>query len=104
MTAIYKYVRWLFWNAVALVWRPKEFGPYLRLRAECMWPWRKFVPNVWHNDDCREWQIYLADEPTYTRRQAMELEVHVSQETGRIVGFDIWDEHLEPKSENVTQE
>jgi len=57
-------------------------------------PWRKFRPGVWHNDEGKEWHIFLSGEQAYTERRTIEVDAHICEETGRIVGFDVWDSTL----------
>lgn len=51
----------------------------------------EFKPSVFHNDEGRQWEIYLTDEPCYVGRETINVEVHRSQETDRVVGFTIHD-------------
>lgn len=92
------YLAWTFWSVVYLFRpRPKEFHAAL-LRGVRTWaPWWKFRPGVIRNRCGRMWEVYLSDEQTYTERRTIEVDVHVSQSTGRIVGLNLFDEVCEPK-------
>lgn len=96
-----KFIRWLFWNVVYVGrHQPGELGAYLDRRMRCRWPWKKFNPSVYHNDDGNEWHVYLSGERSYTRaRQALKVDLHIGMETGQIVGFDVWDENLRIETE-----
>jgi hypothetical protein len=59
-----------------------------------MWPWKKFRPSVWHNDDGDQWEIYLADERSFTRPQTIQVDCQIGMESGNIVGFVVYDETL----------
>lgn len=91
-----RFVRWLFWKAYYLPQpRPRDLGAYLIRGTRTRWPWKKFHPNVWHNDDGNMWEVWLADEQSYTvSGQSMPVELHISMETGRVMGFNVWDETL----------
>jgi len=41
------------------------------------------------------WHVYFSDEDSYTARHTLPLDVHISRETGKIVGFNVWDETLQ---------
>lgn len=90
-----KFVTWLFWR-VCYAFRPtpRSFEGYLLRGMRTWWPWKKFRPSVWHNDDGKEWEIYLTDERSHTVRRTIAVDCHIGMESGDIVGFDVWDETL----------
>jgi len=91
-----KFLRWLFWNAVYCCRRrPTELESYLTRTMRCWWPWKKFQPSAWHNDDGNLWHIHLTDEQSYTvSRRTLQVELHIGFESGEITGFNVWDENL----------
>ena len=94
-----KLLRWLFWNAVYLVRpRPRTLVGMLDKSMRTTWPWRRFHPAVWHNDDGKQWEIILEHESSYSREIDLPVWAHFAQpENGgppRIVGMTIWDERL----------
>lgn len=91
-----KFIRWLFWNAAYLCYRPKAFEAYLESRMRCRWPWRKFKPVTYHNDYGGMWHVWLSDERCYTEPpRTLKVDLHIGFESGKVVGFDVWDEDLE---------
>lgn len=90
-----KFVTWVFWT-VCYVCRsvPRSLEGYLLRGTRTRWPWRKFRPSVWHNDDGSMWHVYLTDEEHFVQRRTLNLDVYVGQESGDVVGFDVWDENL----------
>ena len=94
------YLRWLGWMLYYLPRRrPKELGPWLIRAERTRPPWWKFKPNVWHNDHGRQWEVYFKDDMDFCRIQTMQVDAHISQETGEIVGLTIYDETLRPQAE-----
>ena len=54
-----------------------------------------FKPSVYYNEHGRMWSVCLANEPFYVRpHQTLTVETWVSDETGEIIGFDVWDKNL----------
>lgn len=95
-----KIFAWLAWKAFYAVQpMPAKLGPFLKRVERTQYPWRKFKPCVYHNDSLSEWHVMLSDERSYTERRTIEVECLVGMESGRVVGFDIWDELLEAKQE-----
>ncbi len=90
------FFRCMFWRLAYLFQRrPTDFGDYLTRMSRTGWPWRQFRPNVRHNHDGREWEIWLANERSYVESGVMlKVDVQVSETTGRIVGFCVHDETL----------
>ena len=84
--------RWLFWTAVYSV-RPRgnDFGKCMKRSRRTRWPWWKFKPSAWHNEHGRMWQICLFNESSYTATRTIRVPVHISQETGKIIGLDLTD-------------
>ena len=98
--SIKAFTRWAFWRA----WyffansrggRPAEFLVWLKQSDRKRWPWWTFKPCLRHNDDGNMWHVYFSDEDSYTARHTLPLDVHISRETGKIVGFNVWDETLQ---------
>ena len=83
---------WLFWTVSYSV-RPRErdLDKWLKRTQRTWWPWWKFKPNVLYNEHGRMWQIYLSDELSYTAMRTIKVPVHISDETGKIIGLDLSD-------------
>lgn len=95
-----KYARWAFWSAWYLFHRtPNELGAWLVRSERTRPPWWTFKPTVWHNDHGRQWEVYFKDDPDYCRIQTMQVDAHISRDTGEIVGLTIYDETLRPQAE-----
>ena len=94
-------IRWAFWNVAYLFrwrWRRESLGQFFKRYGRTRNPWRKFKPVTHHNDAMKEWTIYLTNEASYTRtRYMLPVDIHISDKTGEIVGFDVWDENLKIK-------
>ncbi len=91
-----KLLRYLFWiTYYSLQPPPKDLAACLK-RGERTWsPWRKFRPSVHYNDGGRFWQIWLANDPSYTITcKTLDVALHISEETGEVVGFDVSDRSL----------
>ena len=90
------YIRWAFWSVVYLFRiKPKDLDDWM-LRTERTWkPWFKFKPHVWHNDNGKLWEIHLDNERNYSKTVNITLDVEVGLETGKIVGFRIYDSQLQ---------
>ena len=54
----------------------------------------KFKPCVIRNDSGKMHHVYLSDEDAYVEKRNMDLDVYVSEKTGKIVGVKIFDESL----------
>jgi len=97
MNTLLAYLRWLWWwLAYAFVPQPNDFVKYIERGMRTRPPWWKFKPYAYHNDDGRQWEVRLENEQSYTETGSISAEIHRSQETGRIVGFTVWDETLKP--------
>ena len=92
-----KWLRWLFW--VIVYWfrrEPRTLEAFLVRVERCRPPWWTFKPSVWHNDEGREWHVYLSDESTYTDPNYMlRVDLHRIRETEEVVGFDVYDKDLQ---------
>lgn len=98
MKRITKFILWLFWNIVyAFKKHSTDFGDGMVMIERCVWP-RTFKPYVRHNDDGNMWHVYFTDERDYVQRQPIDVEVHIGEESGDIVGLTIWDETLAKKT------
>lgn len=88
------YLRYYFWSAYYAVFGmpngSEQFSAYI-LRTMPPWP---FQPYVYHSEAGKQWQVYFKGDPDYTERRTISLDVHVSQETGEIVGFKVSDWQL----------
>lgn len=85
-----KFLRYIFWSVV-YVFRPKAvtFDAYMLRGMRTMFPWKRFKPHVWYNEDGRQWEVYLTDESDYTEYRTLSVVCHVGMDTGDIVGFTI---------------
>lgn len=100
-----KFVTWLWWRAHYICRpTPKSLEGYLLRGMRTRWPWRKFRPSVWRNDDGRQWHVYLADEQSFTERRHIVLECAIGMESGDIVGFIVWDSTLRERTALVAGE
>ncbi len=92
-----KVATWLFWRAVYLFdFRRPAIEYWWLVKSERLRsPWWKFRPNVFHNEPGKMHEVRLDNESSYTEaRRTITVDVHVGHGSGRIVGFDIWDEDL----------
>ena len=95
---IARWYSWAFWSVVYLpVPWSTDLGKSL-IRISRTVPPRRWKPHVFRNDDGHMWQVLLKNQATYTTQKTMKLDVHVSQETGEIVGLNLWDELLKTGS------
>ena len=95
-----KYIQWLYWKTVYLFLPiPKEIKPFVLMIFRTRAPWWKFKPHVFRNPDSYyQWQVFLENDADYVKpRQSLIVDLHISQETGRIIGFSFWDSDLENK-------
>ena len=93
-----KTITWLFWRFFYFFRNrlpgQQDLAYYLIMGKRCWYPWKKFKPSVYRNDDGKMWQIWFSEEEAYTERCFVDVECHIGMESGKIVGFDIWDEML----------
>ena len=91
-----KLFRWVFWSFIYGFRRePHDLKSWLTRSTRTWPPWWKFKPIAYRNDDGKMWQIWLKDEVAFTRsRQMLNVELQIGQESGEIVGLNIWDENL----------
>lgn len=64
-------------------------------------PWWKFHPSVIRNGDGNNWDVILSDEPYFVRRQSLDLDVFVSEESGHIIGLHLYDYQLRPEGREL---
>lgn len=86
---------WLFWTVV--YWfrpRPKTIEAFLIKSVRTWWPWWTFKPHVFRNEDGKQWEVYLDEEPHYTEMRTIRLPVMIG-ESGKLVGVKLWDGILE---------
>jgi len=66
------------------------------------WILWKLQPSVWHNLDSNMWHVYFENERSYTvSRRTLSVELHIGQESGKIVGLNIFDETLIAAAEAI---
>jgi hypothetical protein len=41
------------------------------------------------------WHVWFTDERSHTEPRTIKVEAHIGLESGRITGFNVWDEHLD---------
>ena len=102
---MYRFLRYLFWRLYYLPQRrSRDLASYLIRGQRCWWPWRKFRPSVYHNDDGRCWQIWFANDRAHTLagKPVVLADVDVSMETGAIVGLTIYDTDLDAVRQHFT--
>lgn len=98
------FAKWAFWRTwyfvlPARTGSSRQFVAFLVRLDRTSWPWRVFKPYVYRNAIGTMWQVYLSDESTYTERRTLELDVHIIEDTGDIVGMNLWDETLKGTKE-----
>ena len=91
-----KTLKYLFWVAYySFGPRPKGLKAYRRRDQRTRSPWRKFKPYLYHNNGGKFWQIRLANDEAYTITcKTLDVQLHISEETGEVVGFDVTDRSL----------
>jgi len=101
-----KILQWIFWYLVYAVRpQPKELETYITKGIRLSPPWWKFRPSVWHNPDGKMWHVYFENESSYTiSRRTLSIELHIGQESGKVVGLNIWDETLIAAAEAAKEE
>lgn len=100
LQAVRKFLSYFFWNlGYCFRLEEKDFGAFLLRSNRTRWPWKKFRPSVWYNEDGRQWEIYFTNERSYAvLNNQLSVELHVGMETGRVTGLTIWEEFLEGES------
>ena len=94
-----RFTVWLFWR-VWYVGRmrprpgPKSLEIWCTRAIRCRWPWKKFNPHIWHNDDGKMWEVWLSDEQCYGESRRMTLDVLIGRDSGDIVGLKLYDSDL----------
>lgn len=91
-----RYVKWAFWSVYyRTIPYPKSVEQIILRHVRTTSPWYKFSPYVRHDNDWNAWQIYLSDESYYVKpSQSIKVNVHISFDSGKIIGFSIYDESL----------
>ncbi len=92
-----KLLKYLFWvSYYCFLPTPRSLEGYLIRGMRKRWPWKKFKPCVYHNDDGGFWQIWLSNDRGYTSadKALVGVDLHFSMETGKVVGFNVYDERL----------
>lgn len=94
-----KFVTWLFWTVYYAVRPvPRSLEGYLLRGTRRRWPWWKFKPSVWHNDDGRQWHICFREEESFRDQRDVTVWCEIGQESGDIVGLVVWDKMLTAKA------
>jgi len=98
-------LKYIFWTLRYLFAAPdKDFTACMKRLKRTWWPWRKFSPYVWHNDDGRFWEIYLSDEQDYTDTGwTVRVDLCIGMDTGKIVGMKISDHVLKRLAAEVAE-
>ena len=95
MKYVSRFAVWLVWNIVYFFRRrPLDLDEVLLKGKRCWWPWKKFTPSAWHNDDGHFWHVWFTDEEAYTEHRTIDVECHIGMESGDIVGLNVWDKML----------
>lgn len=90
-----KILKYLFWKTVYCFRpRPKTFNGVMLKMTRCWSPWWKFKPHCFHNDDGGYWEVWFENDSGYSERRTINVSAHISRETGRVVGVQIYDEDL----------
>ena len=89
-----KYIKWAFWNCYYTIMRPRTVLAMIPMMERCRAPWWKWKPSVWHNEHGRMWHVTLSDESYYVESRQISADVYISQETGNIIGMNLFDEQL----------
>jgi len=94
---ILKYIEWLFWVVFYSI-KPIEKNieglsiRYLRIR----YPFKKFKPFLYRNEEGKQWEIYFKDDDSYfiSTKSNINVGVHVSYLNDEITSLTIFDEEL----------
>ena len=90
-----KLLTYLFWKVhYACRPAPTSLESHVQRGIRTRLPWWKFRPVVFRNNEGSMWHIYLTEERSYTKRGMIEVDIHIGQDSGDIVGFNVWDETL----------
>lgn len=92
-----RFLAWLFWRTFYLgrvQSRRKPLEVWFRRLDRTRWPWQKFKPHVWYNDDGNQWHVYFTDERCYVESRELRVKAYIGDDTGDIVGLTIYDETL----------
>lgn len=105
--AMCKWLRWAFWNSWYVLKRciqPKrdriplgELKTLMRQFERCRWPWWKFKPHMYHNDEGKFWEICFEPEMDCMWYETIEVRaLRACDQDNRIVGLKIPDRALAP--------
>ena len=91
-----RYLRWAFWSVCYLFRRtPRNLHDWLQRSIRTRKPWWKFKPTAYHNHDGQQWDVWFEDEEyVCVGSQHLRAQVHIGQESGRVVGLVIYDSTL----------
>ncbi len=86
-------LKYIFWKLRYLFSGPdNDLAACMNRLDRTKWPWRKFRPGAWHNDDGYNWEVWLDDEQSYTASNVpLVVDVQYGMETGKVVGVKIRD-------------
>ena len=92
-----KTICWIFWTII--YWcspEAKDFHAYWLKDCRTRNPWWKFRPYIYRSKHGKMWQIYFKDEQCYSKTVNITIrcDLTISQETGEVIGIDLWDEEL----------
>lgn len=91
-----RFLLYLFWNLLYLPQRrPRDFTAYIERSIRTRWPWRKFRPNIWHNDDGGFWEIYFSNERAHSAAGVrIPVDIQYCVDTGKVTGLIVYDSDL----------
>ena len=93
-----KFFQWLFWNTIYFFRpSPSDFRAFTIMLIRKRWPWKKWKPGCFYNEDGKQWEIYMVNEDYYVRAASIKADLHISIDSKKIVGLTIWDSELELK-------
>lgn len=95
------WIKYFYWRVYyKLAPKPTTCDEYLKALQRCWRPNAKFNPYIYKNDDSPIWHIYFAEDPDYVIPDCdIKADIHISMETGKIVGLTILQDELEKLSE-----
>ena len=90
----------MFWCLCYIgFYRPTSLEACLLAKERTRPPWWRFKPFLYRNEEGGMWEIYLSESESYVKSGMLEVELMCSQETGEVVGLNIWDERLRAASD-----
>lgn len=91
-----KYIKWVLWTLYYLPQRsPQSIKEHIQRGCRLRSPWWEFQPYMRRNNEGQQWEIYFINEEDYVKpNHYLKCNVHIGQETGKIIGLTIYDEDL----------